>query len=253
VAAGPTATGRYGDFDGLSSSAGGPRTQVFTRADNVSVTCAERRGGAYPYVGNQGVPLYPQGDSTMACRAQADLTAFNLPLTFAEGAGGFFRAPHVQRAQLKICSAGRATGNTCRGEYGILLDDWGLSGPEERKECPVEGGPTLFPCDNPGYYRLTAGTYFSHLLNPYSGAAQNLVLWVSSIGGGGPTIAPPTVERSFRMSFRGSESTEGPFRDRLSRSHGDTVWETTAYEYPKIFGFSPYMQPRSICWLGHPC
>ena len=223
--AGPRATARHASFDSRAR-------QVFTQAAGLQVRCDESGG-----VPSQaaGLPGFPAGDSGMTCEARAELTSVRIPTRLADDAQGLFAAQHWAARRLEVCAAGRAvaTGG-CGGSYGLLLDDWGLAGDDEARECRIVGG-----CDNPGFFDLARRTYGAGV-NIYSGSAQALLDHVTS--GARPL---PMEEGKFRMSFRGSESL---YLEQLPGSHGDTLFETTAYEWP-----SQYATPRSTCWLGDPC
>lgn len=131
------ASARYRDFDG-TTAAGGPSVvaQVFTRADNLSVAC-EQTGAAGPRFpfprrgGPTGAQLrsWYQNRGGVACGAQARLSAFRLPRSYLDGAGGLQEEQLQNFAPMTVCSAGRAVSGTCRGRYALLLGDWSLDGP----------------------------------------------------------------------------------------------------------------------------
>jgi len=135
--AGQHATERYEDFDGRTSRHGRPKiTQVFTSAEGLSVTCeAEKKISFKPSPSTKDVYENTGG---MSCSARAELTPIRIPRRFVDrGQGALFDVPHYLRGAIPVCAVGRAQGGSgkCRGAYGILLDDWGLAGDAESREC----------------------------------------------------------------------------------------------------------------------
>lgn len=133
---GSSATARYRDFDG-TTAAGGPSrvTQVFTRADELSVECEQTgaggpRFGFPPGGGPTGDQLrrWYQNRGGVACGAQARLSALRMPRSYLDGAGGLQEEALHDFAPMRVCSTGRAVGGTCRGRYSVLLGDWSLDG-----------------------------------------------------------------------------------------------------------------------------
>lgn len=205
TSAGPAATARHATFDSRAA-------QVFTQAKQLAVSCVESPRVPSLAPRAQG---FPRGDSGMACEAEAELGWIRVPTSTV---GGWSTTP------VKLHT----------GRFGVLLDDWGLAGPDERKECRL-----FEPCQNPGFHDLALQTYGSGV-NLWGGAAEALLDHVTK--GARPL---PMREGRFRMSFRGSESS---YLEILPGSHGDVPWETTAFKWP-----IEYSTPRSRCWLGDPC
>jgi hypothetical protein len=231
------AQGRYDDFDGLATKAT-TVTQVFTTATDMTVACEELAvgHGLLPLAPDPKAALaYPSGMSGIACRAQATIAGIRIPRGFADNSLSDFR--HWRRVEIRACAVGRPVGGNCPGQIGMMLDDWGYSGPDEAQECPLsrEGGTT---CANQGYYDQVSTVYKKTAL---AGAASKLAQSAAGVS--------PIDEDFFYMSFRGMESSEGPFRESVNTSHGDIIWETTPWANPR----SRADFPRTNCWLGKNC
>src|SRR5262249_52883897 len=115
-------------------------TLALTRSPGVQVECSVDRVPAARYALSSLRGLYGSSPGGMSCGAQADLLALRVPTSFGEGWDGFFGAGHSQRPQLELCATGR-----CSGRYTMLLDDWGLAGEDESREC------RLGSCANTAY------------------------------------------------------------------------------------------------------
>ena len=84
---------------------------------------------------------------------------YRIPQFFLETSQkGFFQADHWTPRDIPVCSSERAVGGECPSWVPILLDDWGFSGKDEMKECPLnhEGKSG---CDNKGYFNLVNKSY----------------------------------------------------------------------------------------------
>jgi hypothetical protein len=234
------ANGRYEDFDALRSR-GTTITQVFTRAENMRVDCRVllQRDGLQPSApAALADPAYvPQvGEHGIVCSARATLSGFRIPRNFLDG--DLSKVQHYRPLVIPVCAVGRPSSGNCPGQLGMLLDDWGYSGPAEAQECPLapEGGTG---CANQGYYDQVSSIYTGSG-SPYAGSASRLATVVS--GGS------PINEDFFYMSFRGWES---DFKQSLISSHGDLTWETTPYKARTntLYNYSPHYN----CWLGNQC
>ncbi len=232
----------YTDFDAFANT-GSTVTQVFTQATNLQVSCRAMNAGADQLDYLAPPPLaqaaFPAGDSGSLCSAEAVLEGIRIPRSFLDGEP--FKAQHFNAVPLKVCATGRAVGGSCPGALALVLDDWGFSGRDEAQQCPlaVNGGAA---CDNQPYYDMARSVYDRSMGSfRYKGAASKLASLVAG--------ASPIDEDFFYMSFRGNESPHGPFREDLTESHGDRVWETTPWEKP-----GRYKNPiRTNCWLGLTC
>ena len=234
------ANARYVDFDALRTS-GATTTLVFTRAENMQVGCRPLQGGdrlqpSAPHAFAAGT--YPSGQQGIVCQAQADITGFRIPRFFLDG--NMSNARHFRPIRIPACAVGRPVAGNCPGRLGMLLDDWGYSGQLEARECALawEGGTT---CENQGYYDQAASVYAATPA-PMAGSASRLASLVAG--------ASPIDEDFFYLSFRGRESTYGPYQETVQSSHGDLLWETTPFQHPYN---SRYDAPRTDCWLGNTC
>ncbi len=245
-AAGSVATQRYADWDGRASQIGGPSnvTQALTRGTPLDVSCqlaqtglpwlSPRATGAAAF--NPAYPGGPIGASGMLCHAGTQLSPFRIPTSFLENEP--FRAQHVTRLSIPICSGRRAVNGSCAGDYGILLDDWGFSGANEGQECalaPNGGGG----CANQGFYDMVRDVFVANGAGQ-GGAGSALAAHVTQGGGS------PINENHFYMSFRGHESN---YQQRLPSSHQTVVWKTSPFQVrPGI-----YNARADRCWLGRKC
>jgi len=141
AAAGPRATARYRDFEGLSSRQGsGGITQALTGSGPISVDCDQQPALAFevPEQVTSTEPVYLQQvasvrdlyrgrEGGLSCRASATLGIIRVPRRFLQNnERGMAQVEHWQRALIPVCAAGRAEGSSCRGRFGVLLGDWGL-------------------------------------------------------------------------------------------------------------------------------
>lgn len=236
------ASSRYADFDALKSSRRTSVTQVFTHAENLQVPCRPLAGGdgldpSGPAALAAGA--YPGFEQGLACTARAELTALRIPSVFLDGS--LSEARHHRSLTIPACAIGRPDRGRCPGRLGMLLDDWGYMGQQEARECPLawEGGAG---CSNQGYYDQVASVYAATPAAK-AGSASRLATVVS--GGS------PIDEDFFFMSFRGSESPYGKFKETVRSSHGDVIWETTPYAHPKTDRYDA--RPHTNCFLGIAC
>jgi hypothetical protein len=232
--AGPETEARLTDVD---------ITQVFTRAHPIEVTC-ER---ADPDTFLTFKPIRPvdaaiaSEETGMTCTARAAMEGYRIPRFFLENdQRGFFNEQHWEPRQIPICAAGRASGGDCPARYGIALDDWGFSGKDELKECPLapEGGGS---CSNQGYYDMVKRSYRKQANFAAGGLRGDASDLAEAVVG-----KSPIDENHFYMSFRGSES---QYTDSLGASHQQIRWETTPWKWPSAYSQSQ----RDNCWLGRKC
>jgi hypothetical protein len=236
-----TANARYTDFDALRSS-GSTVTQVFTRAEQMKVDCrtlavADGLNPADP--DPLAANAYPTGDRGIVCGAQAVLSGFRIPKNFLDG--NLSEVQHYRPLTLPVCAVGRPSQGACPGKLGMLLDDWGYTGQLEARECALawEGGSS---CANQGYYDQANSVYQATPVQK-AGSASRLATVIAG--------ASPIQEDFFFMSFRGMESSLGPFTETVQSSHGDLLWETTPYQNPWNDRYDA--QPHTNCWLGDLC
>ncbi len=212
---------------------------AFTRADVMEMECGHERGIDLKPIS----PLthsYPTGDTFMGCTAGLLVKGWRIPLAFAEGPTGFFKHSHREPLDFGLCAAGTSRGMVCAQRYLILLDDWGYSGPEERKECPLngEGGGE---CANRGYWHMVERAFQDSLADQVGGKrSAGSELAKNTVG------KSPIDENHFYMSFRGSESA---YTDTVKVSHKQVEWETSPWSDPVEYKKSK----RDNCWLGLPC
>jgi hypothetical protein len=235
------ANNRYQDFDALRSGRT-TITQVMTQTTNMQINCQPLGNGnplrpAAPDALAAGA--YPGGGSGISCSARAQVSAVNIPRNFLDG--NLSEVRHYRPLTIPICAVGRPNRGNCPGRVMMLLDDWGYSGQQEARECALawEGGTT---CENQGYYDQVKSAYDATPAD-MMGAASRLASVVAG--------SSPIDEDFFYMSFRGRESSEGPYTETVRSSHGDLLWETTPFNRPTN---SLYDDPsRTNCWLGNPC
>ncbi len=171
----------------------------------------------------------------MRCSSSAQMTPINIPRNFVdEGSGALFDVAHSALKAFTVCGTGRAKGGNCAGAYGILLDDWGLAGSDESREC------VLLNCDNSAYYDSTKKVYDAH--NTVNGASENLAQTIVGTA--------PIDPGKFWMSFRGM----GDFRE--SEPGGDSDpndWVTTPGANSPTTPYDDSYNNRGDCFLGTQC
>jgi hypothetical protein len=232
------ANARYADFDATRTGAT-TLNHVFTTAQGLDVECEELSGAHRlsplgPHA--SAARAYPSGMSGIVCNSSARIMGLRIPRRFLDG--NMSQARHWEPVVIRACAVGRPSGGTCPGRLGMLLDDWGYSGPQEAQQCPLawEGGVT---CDNQGYWDQVAAVYERV---PLAGSGTRLAGVVAG--------ASPIDEDHMYLSFRGRESEFGPFYESVQLSHGDLYWETTPYANQWN---DRYDAPRTNCWLGKAC
>lgn len=230
---GSTTTGLYSDFDGRTSTTGGSESvQVFTKAQGLKVTC-EKGGPSFKPVGTTEGVFKDTGG--MVCHSEAVFQVMPIfPREFMDnGSGAFFQKKHYDANDLTICGTGRAKGG-CKGNFAILLDDWGLETGQETKECPVKQGSG---CPNKPYYKSTELVYREHV--QVDGSSLSLAEQVTQQN---PGFDPGTFYHSFKV-----------YTDDVPSGEGDTTWETTPGQNSPTQGYDPSYQKREDCWLGVKC
>ncbi|MBN8229563.1 hypothetical protein JYK02_18805 [Corallococcus macrosporus] len=243
------ASGRYQDFDGRASQTSGRMTfqLAIARATRVQVDCESTRPAGSPVgiLGTRpedadpgsaalGLAMITQSDG-ISCNASTSLRAERLG-TFMEPE--FFKVSHrLASDQFRVCAAGRASGGRCTRRFFMLLDDWGLAGVAEGRECPLSTN-TGGPCANVDYYGWAERVYRENGGGGNAGTAL-----MAGVGAEGAVN-----EDQFFMSFRGAESN---YEQSIGASHAgnQTVWETTPFVAPNVTP-NYRSEGRRNKWLG---
>ncbi|MHB8873985.1 MAG: TadE family protein [Myxococcaceae bacterium] len=252
----------YQDFDGRTSvNKGSNLTHALTATNGMTVRCT--RGGAPGFTPNPLVAWSFNDNSGVSCSAEADFLTVNMPESFADSsAGELFQARHWTRASLHVCATGR--GAACNGRYSLMVDDWGLTGPNSGEWLVCPGLPYGIPCPtNPAYWWTTYKGYLtSYYINGafkpvmFSLPASMLAMSVSGLhpmGGIDGIGGMPWNESTFYMSYTGplplfNQYVFGP-------REGWPVWETN----PFLFSMMPYSTAyfkrfsNGGCYLGTKC
>lgn len=222
---------RYGDFDSLTSSNKGKTvSEVFTRARSLNVQC--KLGGG---------PSYSQGSATtnaygdnggVNCQTSAEVSAIGIPQHFLDQGKGFFKEQQYKPLTIPVCGIGR--GNCSRAKLTMLLDDWGLMGAKESKNCQMSMDSP--GCQNSPFWDMSESVYKK---NGGSVGMMGTMFAVRIVG------MSPVNESQFWMSAEGEEKT---FNQKIS-SEGTKQFYTTPYlkEYQQSYS------KRSTCWLGVKC
>jgi hypothetical protein len=247
--AGVKAQERYADFDGRQRSTGGTTlTQAFTQASNMTVECT---GGGGPGWGPSFFTSQAYDDNGgISCTSGADLLAVRIPTEFLEDANnGFFKKQHYEATPIHVCGIGRASGGGCPGQLSSMLDDWGLSGPEETGDClMIQDVP--IPCPtNTKYWTMAASV---HLTTGLGLGASGTAMALGTVGAMPPPFLPVLAENMFWMSSVG----EPLFVQPLLFSEGWSLWPTSPGAVPGGFAGIPYAVSyvqRDECFLGKDC
>lgn len=187
----------------------------------------------------------PMKETGMGCTAKVTLEGFQFPRFFLNTEKGFFHTEQRKR-RYSICAVGHQDNQSgqCVGRYVIELDDWGYSGPNERKECKLDfDGAT--GCDNQGYYNMVKKTYDAQVNSDGDGFSTESSDLAKDVVGKNPL---PGDENQLYLSFRGNES---DYTEDLKQSHFDTKWETTPFKARSEY--RQYSAHRDGCWLGLNC
>ena len=149
----------------------------------------------------------------------------------------FFKVAHRRAAAaFTVCAAGRASDGNCTGRFGMLLDDWGLSGVQEGRACPlsIDSGA---PCPNRDYYLWAQSVYRANEGGGFAGSALAGLVGAASVN-----------EDQFFMSFRGEEDN---YEQDIGPTHagGQSRWEVTPFDAPNI---QSHNAGRQNHWLGIP-
>jgi hypothetical protein len=241
VAAEAEAGARYADFDGRErmGGTGMPLQQAIARAQPIQVQC------------QVGVPadvprLEPDPGTEPALRAAMDIGMQGMSCTASSRIRGArigrflersFKEVHTRAAAaFTVCAAGRATGNRCNGSFTLMLDDWGLSGVQEGRACPlsIDSGDV---CANRDYYLWAERIYRANDGGGSAGSAMAALVGSDGVN-----------EDQFFMSFRGEEDN---YEENIGATHGggQSRWEVTPFRAPNI---ESHQSGRQNHWLGVP-
>jgi hypothetical protein len=223
--AGNLAQQRHRDFDPLTASGGGQWTQAMARARGMSSQCRAtndltfrlQRAGA----SHRGAPGDPQIDAVfryldnrferrgaVSCSVEAELSIVNVPDRFAEGATGFFQAPHAARGALPLCGVGSPLRGACRGELEVLTGDWAF-------EWPLNGALAEINDDVPNENPAQLNRPFKRMVEEVwerngrdqGNANERMMRQLTGITGRGQTSGPfgdPYIDTDdFHMIYRG--------------------------------------------------
>ncbi len=241
------ATERYRDFDSRRSSGpGATTTQAFTRATGMSVTCTTGGGPDWGPGLFTGEAYSDNGG--ISCRSEADVAGVGIPTDFLEDAdNGFFKRRHYEPTPIHVCGIGRASGGGCPASLTSMLDDWGLSGSDEGRMCPIF--PNLpIPCANDSFWEMAASV---HLLTGLGLGVDGSEM-AQTIVGSMPFPFLYAGENAFWMSAMGEEFL---FVQPLP-SEGWGIWPTTPGLVPGGIAGIPYTVSylqREKCFLGKDC
>jgi hypothetical protein len=229
---------RYADFDGRSSMKGSTTfTQVATNASKLHVGCT-LGPSLRPFPVN--LPARLQGvykdSGEVTCTSEADIRAIRIPTHFLEGVDGFFKEKHLHRDRYHACGFGAAFGKTCASSPPVMIDDWGLTGPDESGECTLLEG-----CSNLAYQEAVRKVY----LAGGAGKGQAAMALAAAVTGDIP-IDP----NHFWFSFRGEES---QFTECTPFGDGPNQWVTTPGLGSPVVEYDTAYKLRGGCALGAAC
>lgn len=249
--AGQEATARYRDFDSRTSTNGnGVITLAFTRTNGMTVTCGQGGPTYDPHPVFTSV-AYSDGGG-IACSAQADLIPFRIPQRYVEDSAaspsdkGFFKEEHYGMRPIRVCAMGRAgPGGNCEGRLTSMLDDWGLTGPDESGMCPIIPDiPAPCPMNVP-YWSMAASVYgVSLMVNAFGPDFSGSAL-AQGIVGGLPLPFFYGAENMFWMSAMGEEAAFG------QPLPADSMGGLATMGF-KGFPTSPGLLPPGLNWQAIP-
>jgi hypothetical protein len=236
--AGVDTQARYQDFDGRSSAQGASTfTQVFTNASNMKVSCAlNPQQRPFPNKLPARLADVYKDSGEVTCTGSADIRAMRLPIAFLEGTDGFFKEKHLHRDSYHACAFGSAFGATCASAPPVILDDWGLSGPDESSECTLLEG-----CDNTNYKESVRKVYNAGGAAKGDAAMQLVAAVVGNV---------PIDPNHFWFSFRGEESN---FIECVPFGDGPNQWQTSPGLGSPIEEYDLAYKMRGQCALGRAC
>ena len=268
------ATRLYANLDGRSTAVGsrGVMQQVVSRGAELLVSCEPVALAALDVDPNGIQEVFraaggPGGRVDGAsCNARA--TVFDLlPRSFADGSGGFFRAPHApwQGAGLTVCGIGGSTGGACTSALPVVLGDWGFGGSVEW--CTLFWGEGISPTDSEG--DLCNRPYFEAVKRLYDAngrdvntAAVRMADWVSK--GHSPMRDTGELWVAQRGEHFNDDRVQGddnwPLGVQLeerqsSGGTGPVIWSSSPFRTAPSHREqkSAYWNDRGQCFLGTRC
>lgn len=204
---------RFRDFEALSGGDhnAAPVTHVFTRIDNMDITCRNETSISYetsvPVLGLLTPNPFDGSRGGVRCTAQATVNitpAF--PRNFFDGEWGFRTANYAgSRTSYQVCATPRASNGQC-GDFGILTGDFSLQRPSESRSVD------LFSNGN-DIYRGIVSTAAGPVSCPMA-----LALSAATV------LTAQPLACGFQMSYRGVEHN---YRQNIRSAHnGSTNWIT---------------------------
>lgn len=245
--AGNDAKSRYRDFDSRTTSSMNP-TGVFTRGSNMNVECKLGEGPGYTRDPFNMMSFKDNGG--INCQATAsidDYGAMRIPQRFMDQGGGrWFGKQHYVPRRISVCAMGRGSGGNCGAKLAMALDDWGLAGPQESKQCRLNVDSPFGSCDNEAFFKSARYTYLASWT--YGGHTFAATQFAMKIVKAVPPPVLPGTESAFFMSDRGEP---GGYTQNLT-SEGERRFSTT----PGGTGTENYKtarDKRENCFLGMKC
>jgi hypothetical protein len=230
------ATARYRDFDGRTSHDGPTTfTQALTRSSGISVGCTVQRALTFPVLPPRLTGVYSD-PGNVSCDGQARIEAIRMPVQFLAAADGFFKERHVRRTEYQICAYGAAFSGGCAGLPAMMLDDWGLSGAAESRECTLLEG-----CGNTAYKSSVRQVYEAGGAGKGGAAAALAAAAVGTV---------PIDPNHFWFSFRGEES---EFLECTPLGDGPNQWETSPGLNSPVAEYDIAYRSRGGCMFGRGC
>jgi hypothetical protein len=271
---GPRAEARFRDFEGLSEGGRRTFTQAMTRGSRLNVVCDPVRvsplptGGAFTRLRVAYAPPQFGGVEVdgMSCSAEARVQAWGMPTRFLDRGGrGFFQVDNVLQPQLRVCAFGRAGGGRCQGSVSIALDDWGLSGSEERfgSELAACGQDCLFDGKGNQAYKRTVERLFERY-NSFETKDFSIPDFMRELFTDSPSVPElanvPVDERAFRLVFIGEDgpnnSEDGGERPFSFKTHEQDTVRPIEFEWatsPYADAYKQAHDRREQCFLGTRC
>lgn len=266
---------RYADFDGALGGGGFPKQILSTaRPGSMAIKC--RSGAGLPQPGAGGVLsvyewLVYRDNGGMQCTSEAyiDVGGVQSMGKFLEDANGFFGASQVQSTAMTagyhVCGLNKSgsVNGPCRGQFGMLIDDWGLaSGGSEKEACPIM--PYGVPClgNNMNYWMAGNLIYQANSLAWFTQTGDDYNLVKTIVGTPAFLVwnnipFVPGNPTSFSLSFCG-ENPSAPNCVGLFTAFtpwmGDGswwLWQTTPLAMWPTYGIAYWA--ASGCYLGKPC
>lgn len=244
-------SGQYADFDGRDSSTGTSPQMVFTRGDNVEVTCEDLDNGVLPrlriHAAINNTVFRQDSHGGVRCRSASSVSLIpgSAPReVFVQE--GWLKGPILKASQIPVCGIGRAVNGACNDGVPMLVGDWALANrdEDEHEECALGRSN----CDNRGYY--DAVERFYNRIGPKGLKGTQFAM---EIIGMSPLMLEGGTETKFFMSFRGEES---GFQEEIDTANGTRTSFTVTPGGPANGSVKEYdeaFDERENCWLGMKC